>query len=262
MKFIIFFITFSQLSIASVLLSDNKSPSWMIAADEETTSEINEENFHSIINEVTSLYIQEGIDQQRSLVIRVADWQVPYYSAWARYEDENDLYTINFWGGFARIPTMTERGFALTVCHEIGHILAGEPRLTLKHSDKMSAEGQSDYFASSKCFKKYQQKFPFPLEVELNPFAASKCLDKFTDSEQLDLCLQTAKAGSDLAAVLSFHGQVENSHFETPDLTEVEETINNSYPSIQCRLDTFLAGALSDYGKNEDLRPKCWYKQD
>jgi hypothetical protein len=267
MKLVLLFSLLTNFTLASVIPSGNKANTYMIEAHEETSSEINEQNFHQIIGRAVGLYTDLAREQDRNLVVKVLDWQFPYFSAWARYEEQDDLYTVNFWGGFARIPGMTERGFALTVCHELGHILGGAPFHKIKDSEMMSAEGQSDYFASALCLKRYHYNFPFPKETDLDPYAAAKCFEKFKDEDQQDFCFQTAKAGSDLSVVLAFIASKDVPQFETPQSLVVEETLYNSYPHIQCRLDTYLAGALSTYDANldtiiesQDMRPKCWFK--
>jgi len=270
MKFLLVTVIFVSSIHASIFEIRNKANSWMIEAHEQTTSEIDEENFNLIIQRGVSLYLGMAQEQNRNLVVRVQDWKNPYFSAWARYEESGDLYTINFWGGFARLPGMTKRAFALTVCHELGHILAQEPFHTIKDSEMMSAEGQSDFFASSQCLKKYHYNFPFDSETELSPYAAAKCLEKFPSDElQQDFCFQSAKAGHDISRPLSQLGTTNLPEFETPQTIIVERTLNNSYPDIQCRLDTYLAGAMTSYDielnqivDSQEMRPKCWYKHE
>lgn len=242
----------------------------MIEVGEQTDTEITEQSFYEIVVQGIGLYHEMAKEQDRNLVVKVLDWKMPYFSAWARYEKETNLYTVNFWGGFARINGTTERGFALTVCHEIGHILAQAPFHKIEDSKMMSAEGQSDYFAASQCFKKYHHNYPFSRETELDPFAASKCESQFKeDEEQKDLCFQTAKAGKDLSVVLAFIGQSDLPRYDTPQQLVVPETLYNSYPDIQCRLDTYLQGALSGYDTklnkvvtSEEMRPKCWFNNE
>lgn len=233
--------------------------SWAIEVDEDLGSEVTQESFYEIIGKVFALYRDN--DLNRKFELGIVDWQIPYMSAWAF--EANDIFTINFWGGFARIPGMTDRAMALTVCHEIGHILGGSPYHLKGESKNMSIEGQSDFFAASTCMKKYLTHYSIKEEVVgLHVLAASKCFEKFSDGSERDNCFEIAKSGQDLANVFTFLNPEQVFSFETPSQLVVSETLFNSYPSIQCRLDTFLAGALAPYPlpEGEDLRPACWFK--
>ena len=246
---------------------DQEDKAWSIGPEENLGSEVTRQIFYEVIHKVHSLYVHHGHEQGRDMIIGVSDWDYPHFSAWAREEDKH--FTINFWGGFARIPTMTVKGFILTACHEVGHILGGHPRVKIKDSKNMSAEGQSDYFATALCMKKYFTTYSDEIESanELNPNAASKCYEKFPNNqEQMELCLNVAKAGQDFSAVLTYVRDTDNHiSYDTPSQTVVGETLFNSYPTIQCRLDTYLAGALTTYNhdgtSSEDLRPSCWFKK-
>lgn len=260
-----------QIALAGVSPSINKSNSYEILASEDLGSEIKEKNFHQIINNVYALYAATGAKLRRPFVISTADWQKPYFSAWAAYNESQNLYSINFWGGFARIPSMTESAFALTVCHEIGHIIGGAPYHKSQHNNHMSAEGQSDFFASALCFKKYALNYDLPVPTEQNPYGTALCYDKFkNENAQFELCLQTLKAGNDLAKVLVFTSfrDIEVA-YDTPSNEVVDQTNTDGYPSIQCRLDTFMRGSLAKYNAKHinlsdeaELRPECWFKNE
>lgn len=239
-----------------------------IGPDENRGSEVDEDNFNLVINRVFKLYEEDAPKLGRQMKIEIADWQQPYFSAWA-IDHGDDLYSINFWGGFARLPDMTIRGFVLTTCHEVGHILGGSPYHLSKHHKNMSSEGQADYFASALCFKAYNQIFPFSLVRDLDPYAIGKCYEKFQTGVEFEECLQVAQAGLDLSRVLAFLGDVHNPLFSTPSLSISETTLFDSYPTVQCRLDTYLAGASSRFNiksllqsQDKHLRPECWFKTD
>lgn len=235
--------------------------SWAIEVDEDLGSEVTKESFYEIIEKVYALYGDN--DLNRNLELGIVDWKVPYMSAWAF---ENDAaFTINFWGGFARIPGMTDRALALTVCHEIGHVLGGRPLHSNEQSKNMSAEGQADYFAASTCMKKYLKHYSIQEEVSgLSTVAASKCYEGFSEIIERNNCYEIAKSGQDLANVVSFLHSDQVFSYETPSNTVVLETLYDSYPSIQCRLDTYLIGALAPYPlpEDKDYRPACWFLKD
>lgn len=249
---------------------DNKSipKIWSIETHEDLGSEIDLVSFHRIISEVFQLYQENNLN--RTLELGVVDWETPYFSAWATENSDLDTYQINFWGGYARLPDMTKRSFILTACHEVGHILGSAPFHLTETLKNMSAEGQADFFAAAFCMKRYYLHYGFEDEVEdLNPYAAARCYDQFGKKEALsnelefELCLQVAKAGQDLSQVLTFLKPSEIGEYHTPSPLVVEETNYNGYPDIQCRLDTYLAGALRATHLNKEesgrLRPACWF---
>merc|ERR1719433_1078923 len=57
-------------------------------------------------------------------------------------------------GGLARHAAITKDGFALVVCHEIGHLIGGAP-LIPGRPEPIANEGQADYWGATKCLKRY-----------------------------------------------------------------------------------------------------------
>lgn len=134
---------------------------------------------------------------------------------------ENGLVAIVVWGGMISHPKMSAPTFYLLLCHELGHFLGGPP---LKSRNGWSStEGQSDYYSSINCVK--------------------------------DLGLDEAQFIDASLALTSIYAEVTNQ--SPPRLDTCDESVatrtNYGYPSIQCRLDTLLAGW------NETARPKCWF---
>lgn len=134
---------------------------------------------------------------------------------------ENGLVAIVVWGGMISHPKMTAPVFYLLLCHELGHFLGGPP---LKSRNGWSStEGQSDYYSSASCVK------------ELG-------LDEG----------QFIEAALGLTAIYAEVTRQAPPRLDTCDNT-VSTRTNYGYPTIQCRLDTLLAGW------NETARPKCWF---
>lgn len=265
MKFILaIIVTFS-------VLSKQRDPhEFQILAHENLGSEITQESFNFIVHEAYRLYLPEAAKQRRPIIIKTLDWQTPYFSAWANHDYNTGIYDINFWGGFARLPLMTKRAFIFTACHELGHVLGGTPRIKTKGMDKMSTEGQSDFFAAASCFKTFVLKNPNFLDSpkQLDPYAASLCLDQFDTREDeidLELCFQTMQTAKDFTLAINHLNLEEQAHYHTPDLRVVDETLT-SYPSHQCRMDIISNAALLPYTgesvsiKNLESRLSCWYK--
>lgn len=177
-------------------------------------------------------------------------WKGKFPIALSDYEKESKRHVISFWGGLYRHEKMTSKTWAFSVCHEIGHILGGTPRVNLEGLEWGSSEGQADYYAAGKCLKIYYAKMYEKLQINLPQ-------EKWIKKE----IIQTAKEFSDF---INFEANDENnfSSIFKKDLTKVELTIFDDYPSNQCRIDTIIAGALC---KNwpcltgRGKRPSCWY---
>lgn len=150
-------------------------------------------------------------------------------------------WSVNMYGGLARRPEVTVDGFTLVICHELGHHLGGYPFV----SSWAANEGQSDYFATLSCARLLWQD-----DYEVNaqfrdaiPETPKLLCDEAWESEtEQNLCYRMMAAGKSLADLLSaLRNQTVS--FDTPDLRVVSRT-NNAHPDGQCRLDTYMAGAL------------------
>ncbi len=201
--------------------------------------------------------------------------------------DMDDNPVINVYGGMARHQEMTLDGLYLIYCHELGHYLGGAPKAFRGRSSKRgwsSAEGQSDYFATSKCLKKL-----------FNDDEENKKAIRFTEKSLLEkakkrcqnhkdyYCLRTAVASVSVAKV--FHSLKSYQKFPEIDDRDPAVVRNTKYnhPKAQCRLDTFLNGANCDRDlstpfddidprvgacifntdkedSKESARPHCWYR--
>jgi hypothetical protein len=153
-------------------------------------------------------------------------------------------WTVTMYGGLARRPEMTEDGLALVMCHEFGHHLGGFPFYGMM-GRWAASEGQADYFATDVCAKKIwgsEKTENARFRFDVDPFVKSKCDDEYRDQDQQNLCYRTAKASEALARLLAVLDGASVA-FNTPDSTVVSST-NTSYPSTQCRMDTYLQGSL------------------
>ena len=65
-------------------------------------------------------------------------------------------WEVHMYGGLARHQAVTADGFALVVCHELGHHLGGAPQKVdwFGRLRWASNEGQADYWGTAKCFRK------------------------------------------------------------------------------------------------------------
>lgn len=194
------------------------------------------------------------------------------------------LSIVVLFGGLARHPLMTPEGLLLVGCHEIGHHLGGFPRYE-GNTDPAATEGQSDYFATSKCARKvfaalgqnaqWAERAQVPLEIR------TQCNASFPNSlEQAAICMRSAAGGLSLARVL---GTIRGTDPRTIDFRfrdkSVVPVVFERHPEAQCRLDTYFAGAICQVSENEPfsmtearpgachesrlqnrgVRPRCWF---
>jgi hypothetical protein len=254
-----------------------------ISVDDKDVSGVTKEQFIDVIKQVDFLYDEEVTNAGKKLVF-TPRWEDGTVNAFAR--QVQDTWEVHMFGGLARHPKITEDGFALVVCHEMGHHLGGSPR---KKSDTnrlswASNEGQADYWGAMKCLRRYFQKqgnnilkvqrMNIPSQVKNN------CAGRFFDKEEQAICLRASMAGKSVASL--FHSLRQLSRpleFHTFD-SRIVETTYDGHPMPQCRLDTFYSASLCavptyasvdsqdpnqgvcsrQNGHEQGFRPLCWYK--
>jgi subtilisin-like proprotein convertase family protein len=203
-------------------------------------SGINEAKFNETIDRVASFY--HGIVAAHNGALSFdRRWTDSTVNASAR--QDGSTWLVSMYGGLARRPEVTEDGFALVVCHELGHHLGGFP---FKGERWAASEGQADYFASQACVRKIwaddlEKNATFRGTVP--PYAEAQCNQAFSTTAEQNLCYRTAMAGKSLASLLASIGHAAEPHFETPDMRKVTQT-SDTHPAAQCRMDTYLSGAV------------------
>ena len=207
-------------------------------------------------------------------------------------------WNVNMYGGLARHPEMSLDGFAMVLCHEMGHHLAG---FTFRKGGGFGGtwaanEGQSDYFAAHSCSRelwKDDLAHNATFKTKIPQIAIDSCDAAWTTEDDRNLCYRINAGGESLARVLSaLKEDPVAPTFETPDVNKVN-AVDDSHPDAQCRLDTTYSASLckADFdptlipGKkhsdqfgtaaakeasqytcmqfsnhNEGLRPRCWFK--
>lgn len=178
------------------------------------------------------------------------DWKNDWFSAHARFEKNSSSAVL--WGGFLRAPGMTDIIIATTLCHELGHLVAGPPLQTITAEDNFSTEGQSDFYAGQ-CLAEFAQKHPEYFD-RISFEVRSFCGDSNDCAVALEGGLQTVrfmqKWGFELYTPVSIY---EHS-------APAKKFIANTYPDNQCRLDSFIrrAQCLKD-GTSTCTPPSCWW---
>lgn len=206
--------------------------------------------YNLVIDKVEMIYKEVVEEKGRKLVINRL-WENPIVNAGTL--QRKGEWVVNLYGGYARHPSITPDGYALVICHELGHHLAGPPKKTFENGPGWpSVEGQSDYFATLTCLKRvFEADSNETTDID-NQVIQSLCSDKFQSVNEIKVCKRILSAGLAVSAVsASIRGT------ELPDLLQKDESvvtqIFEAHPEPQCRLDTYLSGAL------EKSRPSCWY---
>lgn len=239
---------------------------------------LTQDRFDAVIDSVVNVYAPIVASLGGNLFVE-RNWTDGTVNAYAQQFASS--WKVAMFGGLARHETVTEDGFALVVCHELGHHIGGAPR---KAGRWASNEGQADYFAALKCLRRVWQ-FDDNAEIVKNMSDVPKtlvdaCGRQHVWNQDVAMCVRTGMAGMSVAKLFqALRQNTVEAKFETPDKSVVTMTDDN-HPDYQCRLDTFFQGSLCTKSFNEDmsatdevkgachastgykvgLRPTCWFK--
>jgi hypothetical protein len=238
---------------------------------------LSEAEFNQIIDNAVNVMNPEVMRRLNKPLIIEKRWSDDTVDAFATRDDNNNPVVVMN-GGLARHPLMTKDAFLLLICHEIGHHLGGAPKILRGNSGLRSwssAEGQADYYATSKCLPLFYKSginvkvFDTELDTANYKFAISKCRD--------NSCAKITMAGLTVSKVFaSLVDGTPDPELSTSDTTKVSKTIYN-HANPQCRLDTYTSGANCEIGpevpfdsvdpkvgaceKDSGARPACWFKE-
>lgn len=209
------------------------------------SSDITEEQFNYVTDSIVEMWKPLAKIHGAELVAEKR-WNDPTVNAYA--DQMGKTWKVTMFGGLARRPEVTLDAFALVVCHELGHHFAG---YAFYDGDWAAAEGQSDYWATQVCARKIWLK-----SGEKNAKLAHAsprrlvniCTTTWKSPEDQALCTRVAQAGLSLAKLLGALNGEKAPSLDARDTSEVSST-QASHPHAQCRLDTYLHGALcTQYG--------------
>jgi hypothetical protein len=202
---------------------------------------MNEEEFNSIVDHVIALW-QPWAKLHGATLVGEKNWQDGTVNAYA--DQKGKTWTVHMFGGLARRPEVTQDGFALVVCHELGHHFGGH--YFYESNSWAAAEGQADYFATQVCGKKVFERakaYNIRYRQGVPKAVQDRCDAIYHSKEDQELCYRQAAGGLSLATLLATLGRDNPPKFETPDSTAVGQT-NTDHPKSQCRLDTYFQASL------------------
>lgn len=205
-----------------------------------------EARFRQIIDSVKNLYTSVVSAHGARLMFEYR-WTDSTVNAYAT--QIGNEWRVTMFGGMARRPELTEDGFAMVVCHELGHHLAGVSFYGAY--DWASSEGQSDYFSTQACAKRLFAGSGANISKYKR---IAKCDAVYTKNEDRAICYRSTAAGQSLANLLAKMEGAPAPSLATPDSTRVSSTFT-SHPDAQCRLDTYFAGAVCTRSFPQNIIP-------
>ncbi|MBU6153582.1 MAG: hypothetical protein KGP28_04700 [Bdellovibrionales bacterium] len=256
----------------------------------ENSGGIDRASFERAIDKVEALYTK--IVAEKGAVLKMNRlWSSAEVNASATRKGKT--WIVNAYGGLARFKWMTYDGEVMVLCHEMGHHLGGFPTYPgVLGGSWASNEGQSDYFATMKCFRRIIENDDNEaiLSGMTIPGEVSKaCQISYSNPKDVAICVRSSMTGQVLARVLYELGRSGSRssepttppEFNSPSSSEVATT-NHAHPLSQCRLDTYFAGAICNASPliefsrtegrtgacNQELgdafgyRPRCWYRPE
>lgn len=248
-----------------------------------STYNLDETQFNAVIDKVEAIYAPI-ISQAGAELNVMRNWEDGTVNAYA--SRSGNTWNVAMFGGLARHETVTPDGFALVVCHELGHHIGGAPKKSGWFGTWATNEGQADYFATLKCLRRV-----FRAEGNSNEVVAQMtvpasvveaCNDQWSDETDRMICQRGAMAGMSVSRLFqALRNSTTEPDFNTPDSNVVSRT-NHNHPAYQCRLDTYYQGALCQVDELSDVdqddaevgtcnlatgdkvgnRPHCWYKAE
>lgn len=238
---------FAQVAQGSILPPNNLH----LQDNVHSLANMTEQDFNNIINNIINYY-KPIVTARGARLVSNNLWSDPTVNASA--QQSGTTWIINMYGGLARRAEVTPDGFAMVVCHELGHHLGGFP--FYGDTDWAASEGQSDYFATQSCAREIwrnQTTENARFRATVGEFEKNKCDAAWNKVEDQDLCYRASAAGLSLATLLgALRSGANVPRFNTPDPRKVSSTYTG-HPDAQCRLDTYFSGALCgvNFDKNQ-----------
>ncbi|MFN9067666.1 MAG: hypothetical protein ACK5V3_10590, partial [Bdellovibrionales bacterium] len=220
-------------------------------------SNMTETEFNAIISKIDQIY-SPVVKQLGGRLSLKGQWSSERLNAGARQMFGS--WQVQITGGLARHPELSQDAFALIICHELGHHIAGfpfaEPSMPLE-GKWAASEGQADYFSTQVCARrlwKDELNLNTQFRFKVNEQIRFQCDRLWKNKSDQNLCYRILSASQSMTRTMAAIKGQAAPDFATPDKTRVETSLS-SHPPIQCRMDTVLKGALCKASFNESLIP-------
>ena len=222
-----------------------------------TNSAITKSELYSLFNSAHSVY-DHTLEENEQITFNPGQtwWDFDVWkAAYSPYTiDGIHYHGIYLFGGLARAEFMSIELATLMICHELGHAFAGAP---LKVNGN-AVEGQADYYSTGFCLKSILSYHPI----------TSERLDQIKKTVAPEI-LYWCHSTSCIRGLYAIYGQMEffrqhemiqtdSSFFEHDPtvVTKIDHSLRY-YPSVQCRVDTYISGLF------QHPKPRCWFiKED
>ena len=186
----------------------------------------------------------------------------------------SDLYQINISGQLLAKYSIKPDTFDLILCHELGHILGGEPKQ--KGNPLYSSEGQADFFATAVCLPHLWNDGSNSSEFGTENSVVNPPIYCYSiHMSKRRLCKRVIEASWRVAKIYA-------TEFSLPQPVKIHSLSSHKlkyrfFLTPQCRFHTFLAGLacvdlpMGDFGtpqldrlcgakESPVPRPFCWYR--
>jgi hypothetical protein len=208
--------------------------------DPSAPSNITEEQFNAIVDHIVDMW-QPIAESHHAKLVASKNWDDSTVNAYAQQSGPN--WHVSFFGGLARRPELTPDAFALVVCHELGHHFGGYA--FYGGYDWASAEGQADYFATQVCARRIWAKSPNNRRHFRDGLSRvqESCEQAWKNKNDIALCDRITDASLSLAKLFASLSRTPEPKVSTKDKSKVSTTYTG-HPEAQCRLDTYVSGAV------------------
>lgn len=194
---------------------------------------MDQREFDRIIDQVMAIYKPLVKEEFSANLVVERAWNDRTVNAYA-YQSGSNWY-VKMFGGLAK--RVTSEAFMLVLCHEIGHHLGGFPYV---RNDWAANDGQSDAFATQVCMRKVlaeETKVNATFAKSVHPTPKKECDKAWNTDDDRNLCYRIVSGGKSVTNIFG------RNDWTTPDRRRVTTT-DHKHPPSQCRLDTYLAGAV------------------
>ncbi|MEC9282909.1 MAG: hypothetical protein VX642_09365 [Bdellovibrionota bacterium] len=177
-------------------------------------------------------------------------WEIDHASARFVMIDNVTPKQLNIFvfGGLARVAEMNKDSMAISICHELGHLLAGPP-YKLNGS---SVEGAADYFSSGSCLRQYFMQNP-PQGLRAPSLRETEtCESHYSDDISKKLCLRSFAAIDGQLNFLRLENVGLGFWDESKHIAKSIQQNDYYYPEPSCRLQTMRNAILNEPA------PICW----